>query len=62
MKTKQVLKSLADLSTEALKTETDKVTRGKAEPSRSDAKEKRENQLRITAPKNSGYPHWGINE
>ena len=61
MKTKQVLKSLAELSAEALKPEADKPARGKPEPNPTDAKTKRENQGRITAPEH-GYPHWGINE
>jgi hypothetical protein len=65
MKTRPVLKSLADLSPEVLEPEPERPAQGNPEPSPADAKMQRENQLHITVPEHSGfvgYRHWGLNE
>jgi hypothetical protein len=65
MKTRPVLKSLADLSPEVLEPEPERPAQGNPEPSPAEAKTQRENQLHFTVPEHSGfvrYRHWGLNE
>ena len=65
MKTKPVLKSLADLSPEALEPEPERLAQGNPESGPADAKAQRESQLHITVLEHSGfagYRHWGLNE
>ena len=65
MKTKPVLKSLADLSPEVLLPELDRPAQGKPEPTPTDAETQRETELHIAVPEDlrfGGYQHWGLNE
>ena len=65
MKRKEVLKSLADLSTEVVEAEAARPAQASPKPSPAGAEQPREPQSPIREPENSGFPgyeHWGLNE